>query len=258
MHFLATMYVLSKKENLFGSSVPVRIMKLLYKSENTSNAFWCSGQYLYLFNSLSPPFVSLTASFQATHILRWRCLENSTSDWAAVLMDSYSPLSAGLPAWLWLLPILHLQKSNRHKAILLSFSTTCAISVLGTCPNSIEFDLEVSQPCHLIADKRLECFLLPGEVSFTQTGTHSLLRISLSLFQAIMWRKIKQINSSMQDNRHISCSQEYSEQNQQSLQSSTGDQVSLHCWKKHRGSILGFQYADQFTSFIITPSQFAS
>lgn len=65
-------------------------------------------------------------------------------DWAAVLVGSYPPLSAALPAQLLLLPLLLLQKSDWHKAILPPFSMTCAITILGTFPNCTEFDLELA------------------------------------------------------------------------------------------------------------------
>lgn len=70
--------------------------------------------------------------------------EQSPDCWAAVLMGSYPPLSGGLPARLLLLPLLHCQKSDRHKAILLPFSITCAINVLGTFPNCTDFNLEAA------------------------------------------------------------------------------------------------------------------
>lgn len=137
-------------------------------------------------------------------------------DWAAVLMGSYPPLSAGLPARLLLLPLLHLQKSDRHKATLLPFSTTCAITILGTCPNChlhwvwLGSGLAIAQPCHLTEEKTLKCSPFPHEVSFTQTCTHSLLRISLSLIVSGYGVEENEINNSTQDIRHTSCCQEYS------------------------------------------------
>lgn len=109
--------------------------------------------------------------------------EQSPDCWAAVLMGCYPPLSGGLCAQLLLLPLLHLQKSDRHKAILLPFSTTSAITILSACPNCTEFDLEVSWLLlsHVIWLRRRGWSTLLFMRCPSHKHAHSLLRIFLLL-----------------------------------------------------------------------------
>lgn len=107
-------------------------------------------------------------------------------DQTAVLMGSYIALLVGLPAQFRLLSLPHFQKSNRHKAILLPFSTTCASNSLSTLLGYCD---GLSPPGSSVPYELMHVF--------------SSEDLSLSRYSRLLCEE--KINKSIQDDRHISC-----------------------------------------------------